>query len=208
MDGLKKLFTGCLTIPNLLSLIRIILIPVFGVLFYRGEMLWAVIILVLSGLTDLFDGKIARKFNQVSALGKVLDPVADKLSQLSIAIVLFIQFNQSSVQELRFFSYVFLGFLGKELLMLIVGGIMLALGLRPSAAEIFGKLATVIFYVFMIILICFAPEVGAFTNLWTMPNKLVMVLVIISLIATIVAFISYIPDTWQKLKSRKKGEIK
>lgn len=66
MDGLKKLFTGCLTIPNLLSLIRIILIPVFGVLFYRGEMLWAVIILVLSGLTDLFDGKIARKFNQVS----------------------------------------------------------------------------------------------------------------------------------------------
>lgn len=205
---MKDLFKGCWTIPNLLSLIRILLIPVFVIMFLNGDKIAAIAIMAVAALTDLFDGKIARKFNQVSALGKVLDPVADKLSQLSIAIVLFIQFNQSSVQELRFFSYVFLGFLGKELLMLIVGGIMLALGLRPSAAEIFGKLATVIFYVFMIILICFAPEVGAFTNLWTMPNKLVMVLVIISLIATIVAFISYIPDTWQKLKSRKKGEIK
>ena len=95
MDGLKKLFTGCLTIPNLLSLIRIILIPVFGVLFYRGEMLWAVIILVLSGLTDFFDGKIARKFNQVSELGKVLDPVADKLTQMTIAIILFLTFQKS-----------------------------------------------------------------------------------------------------------------
>lgn len=205
---MKDLFKGCWTIPNLLSLIRILLIPVFVIMFLNGDKIAAIAIMAVAALTDLFDGKIARKFNQVSALGKVLDPVADKLSQLSIAIVLFIQFNQSSVQELRFFSYVFLGFLGKELLMLIVGGIMLALGLRPSAAEIFGKLATVIFYVFMIFLICFAPEVGAFTNLWTMPNKLVMVLVIISLIATIVAFISYIPDTWQKLKSRKKGEIK
>lgn len=205
---MKDLFKSCWTIPNLLSLIRILLIPVFVIMFLNGDKIAAIAIMAVAALTDLFDGKIARKFNQVSALGKVLDPVADKLSQLSIAIVLFIQFNQSSVQELRFFSYVFLGFLGKELLMLIVGGIMLALGLRPSAAEIFGKLATVIFYVFMIILICFAPEVGAFTNLWTMPNKLVMVLVIISLIATIVAFISYIPDTWQKLKSRKKGEIK
>lgn len=205
---MKDLFKGCWTIPNLLSLIRILLIPVFVIMFLNGDKIAAIAIMAVAALTDLFDGKIARKFNQVSALGKVLDPVADKLSQLSIAIVLFIQFNQSSVQELRFFSYVFLGFLGKELLMLIVGGIMLALGLRPCAAEIFGKLATVIFYVFMIFLICFAPEVGAFTNLWTMPNKLVMVLVIISLIATIVAFISYIPDTWQKLKSRKKGEIK
>ena len=50
----------------------------------RGEMIPAVIILIVSGLTDLFDGKIARRFNQVSALGKILDPIADKLTQASI----------------------------------------------------------------------------------------------------------------------------
>ena len=64
-ENLKRLFTGCLTVPNLLSLIRIILIPVFGVLFYHDHVLAAVIVLAVSGLTDLFDGKIARRFNQV-----------------------------------------------------------------------------------------------------------------------------------------------
>ncbi len=68
-ENLKSLFEGCWTIPNLLSLIRILLIPVFGVLFYQGEIAWAVVVLVLSGLTDFFDGKIARRFNQISALG-------------------------------------------------------------------------------------------------------------------------------------------
>ena len=76
---MKELFKGCWTVPNLLSVIRILLIPVFAVLFYDGEYLWAVFVLFLSGLSDFLDGKIARRFNQVSALGKVLDPVADKL---------------------------------------------------------------------------------------------------------------------------------
>ena len=75
---MKDLFKGCWTIPNLLSVIRILLIPVFAVLFYKQEYGWAILTLVLSGLSDFFDGKIARKFNQISALGKMLDPVADK----------------------------------------------------------------------------------------------------------------------------------
>lgn len=74
-ENLKSLFTGCLTVPNLLSLIRILLIPVFGVLFYNGRIGWAVVILIVSGLTDFFDGKIARKFNQISELGKMLTPL-------------------------------------------------------------------------------------------------------------------------------------
>lgn len=70
MSYLKGLFKGCLTVPNLLSLIRIILVPVFAVLFYQGHVLWAVFVLFLSGLSDFFDGKIARRFHQVSALGR------------------------------------------------------------------------------------------------------------------------------------------
>ena len=61
MSYLKGLFKGCLTVPNLLSLIRIILVPVFAVLFYQGHVLWAVFVLFLSGLSDFFDGKIARE---------------------------------------------------------------------------------------------------------------------------------------------------
>ena len=84
---IKNLFKGCLTVPNLLSLIRIFLIPAFAVLYYKGHIGWAVLMLALSGISDFLDGKIARRFNQVSELGKILDPVADKLTQITIAVM-------------------------------------------------------------------------------------------------------------------------
>ena len=83
---MKDLFKGCWTIPNLLSLLRIIVIPFFAYFFIKGNALWAIIVLFLSGVSDFLDGKIARKFNQVSDLGKVLDPVADKLTSISFPI--------------------------------------------------------------------------------------------------------------------------
>ncbi len=205
MDGLKKLFTGCLTIPNLLSLIRIILIPVFGVLFYQGEVLWAVVVLVLSGLTDFFDGKIARKFNQVSELGKVLDPVADKLTQMTIAIILFLTFNKSENPVMVWFKWVFLFFVAKELLMVVVGAIMIAIGLKPSAAVIYGKVATFAYYVVMGLVITFGPEVGALRNVFTLPDTVMIILVIISAILTFVALLSYIPGTLKQFKEKKRN---
>ena len=203
MDGLKKLFTGCLTIPNLLSLIRIILIPVFGVLFYQGEVLWAVVVLVLSGLTDFFDGKIARKFNQVSELGKVLDPVADKLTQMTIAIILFLTFNKSENPVMVWFKWVFLFFVAKELLMVVVGAIMIAIGLKPSAAVIYGKVATFAYYVVMGLVITFGPEVGALRNVFTLPDTVMIILVIISAILTFVALLSYTPGVLKQFKEKK-----
>ena len=141
-SNIKELFTGCLTIPNLLSVIRIALIPVFGVLYYNGDILWAVVVLFISGLTDFFDGKIARKFNQISALGKMLDPVADKMTQITIAIVLYLTFKGSADETIKAFSWVFLIFLIKEAVMVVGGAIMVAFGLRPCAAEMPGKIAT------------------------------------------------------------------
>ena len=76
------------TIPNLLSLIRILLIPVFVALFFHDEMIWAALILIISGLTDTLDGYIARHFNMITNLGKVLDPIADKLTQAVVAFCL------------------------------------------------------------------------------------------------------------------------
>ena len=115
----KDLFKGCFTIPNLLSVIRIALIPVFAVMYLNGNQLLAIAILAVSGLTDLFDGKIARRFNQVSALGKILDPVADKLTQITIAIILFISFRKAENTTINAFGWVFLVFLVKEGIMVL-----------------------------------------------------------------------------------------
>ena len=199
---MKDLFKGCWTIPNLLSVIRILLIPVFAVLFYKEEYGWAVLTLVLSGLSDFFDGKIARKFNQISALGKILDPVADKLTQVTLAVLLFVSFNNANDATLKAFSWVFLVFIIKEAVMVLGGAVMLACGIRPGAAEIYGKVATFAFYAIMILVIAFGPEVGVFRAVFTLPNLLMMILVIISAILTLVAFASYIPGTFRQFKER------
>ena len=202
-ENLKSLFSGCLTVPNLLSLIRILLIPVFGVLFYQGHIGWAVIVLVISGLTDFFDGKIARLFNQISELGKMLDPVADKLTQITIAIVIFLEFNKSTNPTMQWFKWVFLFFLFKELLMVIIGAIMLACGLRPVAAEIYGKVATFVFYAVMVLVIAFGPEIGALRTLFVLPDWLMIALVILAAVLTFVALLSYAPPTYKQFQEKK-----
>ena len=136
---MKDLFKGCWTIPNLLSFLRIVIVPVFAYLFMQGQYGWAVFMLVLSGLSDFFDGKIARKFNQISALGKILDPVADKLTQIILAVLLFLSFNKADDATLKAFSWVFLVFIIKEFVMVLGGVVMLAFGIRPGAAEIYGS---------------------------------------------------------------------
>lgn len=77
-----------LTIPNLLSMLRLCMIPVFVILYLNGYYGFTAVVLVLSGLTDVLDGWYARRFGAVSDLGKALDPIADKLTQLSMLICL------------------------------------------------------------------------------------------------------------------------
>ena len=198
----KDLFKNWNTIPNWLSFARIIMIPIFAVLYYKDYYIAALAVLAASGLSDMLDGKIARRFNQVSNLGKVLDPVADKLTQITIAILLFIKFHASGNPALEAFSWIFLVFIIKELLMVIVGAIMLSVNLRPSAAEIYGKVATLVFYTVMIILFAFAPGVGAFSSSWVLPDALLMTLVVISAVLCVVALISYIPGTYRQFKEK------
>ena len=205
---MKDLFKGCLTVPNLISLIRIILVPVFAYYFMQQEYVLAVVILALSGLSDFVDGKIARKFNQISALGKLLDPLADKLTQITLAVILFLTFNAAEDAMLKAFSWIFLVFIGKEFVMVLGSVIMLSIGLRPGAAEIYGKVATLAFYVVMIFIIAFGPEVGAFRSLFEIPSTLMMILVIISAILTMIAFFSYIPDVIRQVKEKKANKSK
>lgn len=199
---MKDLFKGCWTIPNLLSVIRILLIPVFAYLFYNDQKVAAVVVLALSGLSDTLDGTIARRFNQISALGKVLDPVADKLTQITIAVMLLIDFRGAENSLIRAFGWVFLVFLIKEAVMIIGGLVMLLMNIRPGAAEIWGKVATLVFYVGMVIIIAVGPEVGALNELlgFELPAALTGAIVVISAIMTLVAFMSYMPETFRQFK--------
>ncbi len=81
------------TVPNVLSVVRLILIPIFVWLYcFKHEYIAATAILVVSGLTDIVDGFIARKFKMISDVGKILDPIADKLTQLTVLICLVVNF--------------------------------------------------------------------------------------------------------------------
>lgn len=199
---MKDLFKGCWTVPNLLSLIRILLIPVFGYLFYNDQKIAAVVVLALSGLSDTLDGTIARRFNQISALGKILDPVADKLTQITIAVMLLLDFRSAENDLIRAFGWVFLVFLIKEAVMIIGGLVMLLMNIRPGAAEIWGKVATCVFYVGMVIIIAVGPEVGALNSLlgFELPAVLTGLIVVVSAIMTIIAFLSYMPETFRQFK--------
>ena len=208
METIKELLKNWKTVPNLLSALRIVMVPIMAVLFSKGYLLWAVFVLAMSGLTDFFDGKIARRFNQISDLGKILDPLADKLTQITVAVMLFLFFRSAQTSpEMRAFSWVFLLFVGKEAFMVLFSILMLILGLRPGAAEIWGKVATFAFYLVMLFIIAFGPEIGAFHTLWTAPALLLQVLVIVSVVLCFTALFSYVPGVWRMLKERKQSQV-
>ena len=201
-ENVKDLFENWNTIPNWLCFIRIALIPVFTALFVKEQYIAAFITMIVAALTDVFDGKIARKFNMVSNLGKILDPIADKLSQIAIVIILLVKFWDGPLKYILFL------FLFKELLMVIGAGILMAKGMRPVAAEVWGKLATVVFYTFMITIIAIGPN-GALLSIdlfkgLELNNTVIMIMVIISAILAFASLFGYAPGFIRQLKENKK----
>ena len=106
-----------LNIPNLLSLFRILILVPFVNFVLKEDYLCAGLVLVLSGITDMFDGYLARKLNQVTDLGKMLDPIADKVTLVTIMICLSIKFP-------KMLSFMIILVI-KEILMLCAGAILL-----------------------------------------------------------------------------------
>lgn len=85
-EKIRKLFTNVWTIPNVLTMIRLILVPVFVVLFFQGHRKAALAVFCAASLTDFLDGYLARKLNQVTDFGKLFDPLADKLMVLTAMV--------------------------------------------------------------------------------------------------------------------------
>lgn len=134
-----------MTIPNALSFIRVLLITPFVAFFIAAKFIPgnsyipAIVILAISGLSDLFDGIIARKFHQESEFGKVLDPLADKLTLIAVGVCLI--FIEPYVLPLMIIMVL------KDVLMIIGGTIIIHQGVIPPKSSWYGKASTFMFYV-------------------------------------------------------------
>lgn len=144
-DWKKDVFT----IPNMLSLFRLVLIPVYVDIYMNAtetsEYFIAAAILAVSCLTDMIDGKIARHFDMISTVGKILDPVADKLTQFTLTLCLSVKYP-----VLR---PVLVLFVIKESFQGIVGIINLRRGKMLPGALMAGKICTTVLFVSLIILV-------------------------------------------------------
>lgn len=171
-------------IPNILSVFRILLIPLFVWQMMADRPLVAAVVLLVSGLTDFFDGSLARRFGWISNLGKVLDPAADKLTQVAVCIVMAI--------KLHGYWPIFLVLIAKEVVMMVLGGYLLRKGVKIEGAKWFGKVVTFLFYAVMI-LILFFP---------TMASWLRTGLLVLTTLCALAAMLMYVPEF---LRYRREG---
>ena len=176
-----------LTIPNMLSLFRLCLIPIYITLYLGAknntDLFLAASILAVSCLTDLIDGKIARHFNMISNVGKILDPLADKLTQFSLIICL--------LSKYKTLIYIVPLFVIKESFQLIAGGISIKNGRMLKGAQLTGKISTTVLFLSLIILVLMNE----------LPETTVLIITLIDCIVLFIAFIDYI---WVYFKKSSK----
>lgn len=170
----KEIFT----IPNLLSLFRLLLIPVYVSVYRNATQPYAYVaagsIMAVSCLTDMVDGKIARHFDMVSTLGKILDPLADKITQLTVTICLSLKYP-----PLR---PVLALFVVKETFQLVMGCIHLCRGKMLPGALMAGKVCTTVLFVSLIAMVFFPA----------LPPRVVDALAATDALFLAISFVSYI----------------
>lgn len=172
-------------IPNILTVIRLIFIPLILVSLIYDNYLLAIILFTISSLTDVLDGKIARKYNVVSDFGKLMDPLADKLTQLSVLITLALK------NIIPFWIVIVL--IAKESIMIAGASFLYGKNLVVSS-KWYGKLATVLIYI--------AVVSSCIIKILSLPNfdiyiyTLAIIFAIFSLINYIVYFYGngYLPN--------------
>lgn len=171
----KELFT----VPNALSLFRLVLIPIYIVIYVNAttdvDYYVAGAILAVSCLTDLVDGKIARHFNMISNVGKVLDPLADKATQFSLIVCLSVKYRYTVFIVLVVLFFV------KELFQLVAGLLTLRKGRMLDGALLSGKISTTVLFVSLILLVLY-PEIS---------QTGATVIILVNCAVLLVAFVDY-----------------
>lgn len=175
-------------VPNILTIIRFLLIPIILLFLFSGNYLLAFIFFTISGITDILDGYIARKFNLVSNFGKLMDPLADKLTQISMLAALFF-LNIVPV-------WILIIVLLKEVIM--VAGASFLYGKSVVVySRWYGKLATVLFYI-AIVTSLLIKEAGKFTTLNNYLANIDKPIYCLALVATIFSLIMYCKSLYSK----------
>ena len=170
-------FREIFNIPNALSIVRIFLIIPFFINTMDENYLKAVEILFWSGVTDLLDGFLARILNQQTKFGEIIDPVADKLTLISIMVCLGIKFK-SVIPFMIILIF-------KELIMLIAGALILKKTKKTIRAKWYGKLGTAFFYFSISVIVIMKA-------LWEIENKFFIdVLMIFTSLLMLQALIRY-----------------
>ena len=171
-------------VPNALTILRFLLIPIIVIACVQEEYILAMIILTISGLTDILDGTIARKFNLITDFGKLMDPLADKATQLSLLTTLFLK-GMLPV-------WILIIVVIKEFCM--VSGASFLYGKDVVVySRWYGKLATVLFYLAIVssLLLQQYP-----TNTWY--SHIDLFLYYLALISTLFALLMYIKTLHDK----------
>lgn len=164
-------------IPNILTTVRLVLVPIFAYCMLGAKNFYlAALIFVLSGLTDVVDGYIARHYNMITNFGKVYDPFVDKLMQMtSIVCLVFVE-----IVPVWLLVIVII----KEVSMIVIGGILYLRKIVVSS-NWSGKLSTVVFYAGVLTMI-----------IWkNIPDKAEVVVFTVMIAAMLVAACCYIIDT-------------
>lgn len=177
------------TVPNILTYLRFLLVAPFIFFFLNKNYIAAALCIGFSGLSDCLDGFLARKLDQVTSLGKILDPIADKVTLVSVAVCMVIY--------MPLLLPIMLVMIGKEFLMLLGGLILLIMKITPPPARWYGKVATVIFYL-SVCTIIFLKAAFNITN-----DMLITVTFIVTAAFMVFALVMYAALIVKQIKAEK-----
>lgn len=192
MNGKKDSTKRIFTIPNVISMLRLLMIP-FIIWAYvgLGNNLLTVILIAVSGLSDVLDGFIARKFNMVSDLGKALDPFADKLTQIAMLFCLVFRYKYMLIPLILLTV--------KEFIAGTTGIAVIKATNKVRSAEWHGKLATVTLYLMLILHLVWPIVTGA-----DIPRTVSVISVAVTTAAVLLSFLLYTARNIRLIRSSEK----
>ena len=177
-------------IPNILSVARLLMSVAFAVLFISDRYMLAMYVFLLAGMTDVVDGFLARKFGWITDLGKILDPVADKLMQFTALVCLFIK----SCIPIWLVIMIFI----KESLMGVGSVVFYKTFNKIGVSKYYGKAYTVLFYFAVLALVFFRAWFEQ--NVWA-ENLLCIILALVGFLAIALYYVSYLKGKLRKVKN-------
>ena len=192
MNGKKDSTKRIFTIPNVISMLRLLMIP-FIIWAYvgLGNNLLTVILIAVSGLSDVLDGFIARRFNMVSDLGKALDPFADKLTQIAMLFCLVFRYKYMLIPLILLTV--------KEFIAGTTGIAVIKATNKVRSAEWHGKLATVTLYLMLILLL-----VWPIVTVADIPRTVSVISVAVTTAAVLLSFLLYTARNIRLIRSSEK----